>query len=314
MTTSGATPGATTGWAALAEATALDREAFIARAAGRDDLQGLSAAVHAVLGADLPGYRALPGPVQAWLQEGPIGWGRTRRWALTGALIEGLHERLRASAFPPSLWDEWLALAWRARERIRRHPAGPDQAWPPEWEDPWRKDLAALSLRAVPCVSHLVVPGAGVPRSWLLRGVVRQPLPTWRFWGGIQGSLAPYLENHVHLWMLGGFSPEGREACFRRVAQLLRLWPQARGLMGTSWYYDQALAAVSPKLAYLRQVPQAHGALFLEHPPSAQAAHDAAQRAPARRAAIERGAYRPRAVTMVWPRERLLASPWGAAA
>ncbi len=300
-------------WTALAEAAAAHREAVtMSGAIEPAALQGLSAVVDAVLSADVPGYRALPTAAQTWLEEGPSAWARTRRWALSGALIAGLHERLRVSNFPPSLWDEWLALARRALERMQRHPAGPDQAWPSEWEDPWRKDLAALCLRAVPCVSHLVVPGAGVPRSWLLRGLLRSPLQTSRFWGGLDGDLAPYLENHVHLWMLGGFSPAGREACFRRVAQLLHVWPQARGLMGTSWYYDRALAAVSPKLAYLRQVPQAHGALFLEHPPSAQAAHDAAQRAPARRAAIERGAYRPRAVTMVWTRERLLASPWGA--
>jgi hypothetical protein len=227
------------------------------------------------------------------------------------------------------MWDEWLDLAWRALERVQRHPApqgheahqdqegnkdNKGQAWPEDWDDPWRKDLAALSLRAVPAVSHLLVPGAGVPRAWLLHALLRQPAAALRVLGATRGRRAPFLENHVHPWMLGRFSPEGREACFRQVAQLLRLWPECQGLMGTSWYYDDALAAVSPKLAYLRQVPQAHGAVFWAHAPSAQAARDAALRSPVRRAAIERGAYRPRAVTMLWPRERLLASPWGVSA
>ena len=63
------------------------------------------------------------------------------------------------------------------------------------------------------------------------------------------------------------FSPEGWMRFYLRTAELLRRDPRVKGLIGTSWLYDPALADVSPHLAYLRTVqipgrsPVLHGTM-----------------------------------------------------
>jgi hypothetical protein len=122
----------------------------------------------------------------------------------------------------------------------------------------------------------------------------------------LRGRTAPMLENHVHPDMLDRFDAQGRDACYGLVAQLLRQRPQLLGLLGTSWYYDPAVGRVSPHLAYLRDEPAGHGAIFLDAPTSEDSTRGALVRSRHRRAMHEAGRYTPRNETMIWPRQSVL--------
>lgn len=173
-------------------------------------------------------------------------------------------------------------------------------------DDVFLKDLGILRATLVPCASHVVYRHSGVPRSLVLR---QRPLAMWRalrFFALRGGGFAPFLENHVHPAMLGHFHPEGRERCYRLVAELLQRWPDSRGLMGLSWYYDPALAHISPRLAYLRDVPARGGALFLPAGGSEDVVSGATATSPTRRRLYEEGVYRPTRYLMVWARDDLM--------
>jgi hypothetical protein len=94
------------------------------------------------------------------------------------------------------------------------------------------------------------------------------------------------------------------------VALLLEHWGESRGLMGTSWYYDEAVASVSPRLAYLRQVPERYGAIFLDAGTGSDAIQSAISTSRHRRSLYEARVYKPRNATMVWCRRDILDSPF----
>lgn len=172
-------------------------------------------------------------------------------------------------------------------------------------DDIFLKDLGICRAVLIPCVSHLIYRHAGVPRRLLLRQDKGLMLRGLAFTAFRTGGLRPFLVNHVHMAMRAHFTPEGRERCYELVAELLRLWPDSRGLIGASWYYDPRVAEISPRLAYLRQVPEAGGALFLKGG-GGPAAADALHRSPTRQRLHAEGRYDPRVYYMIWARKDIL--------
>jgi len=171
-------------------------------------------------------------------------------------------------------------------------------------DDMFLKDLAIARGRMIPCVSHLIYRHSGVPR----RAVLTQPLqklPGLLAFFTRLGGFRPFLENHVHPVMLDDFNPEGRRHCYAMVAELLRMWPDSKGLIGASWYYDPELGVISPNLAYLYEEPAAQGARFIriasEGPDSGALA-----RSTRRRQLFEMGRYVPNTYLMIWPRAAIL--------
>jgi hypothetical protein len=173
-------------------------------------------------------------------------------------------------------------------------------------EDVFLKDLGILRMTLIPCASHLVFRNSGVPRSLVLRQRPPVAVRALRFFLLRCGGFAPFIENHVHPAMLGHFSPAGRQRCYELVAELLRRWPENRGLMGLSWYYDPVVARISPRLAYLREVPENAGALFLPAGTGADVVGGATSTSATRRRLYEAGQYRPTRHLMAWSRRDLL--------
>ncbi len=172
--------------------------------------------------------------------------------------------------------------------------------------DVFMKDLGIARLILIPCVSHVIYRYAGIPRRVLLTGRGAGWVELVKTLALDTRAFRPYLENHVHLAMLDEFTPEGRERCLRLVAELLRCWPDSRGLIGTSWYYDPAVGRVSRNLAYLHDVPAGRGACFLDMGESEDARAGALARSPSRRLLAETGAYSPRNFMMIWSRRKIL--------
>jgi hypothetical protein len=119
------------------------------------------------------------------------------------------------------------------------------------------------------------------------------------------GRNHPFYQYHTHLSTLEDFNPAGFDAFYIRVAELLKLNPDVRGLFVSSWFVDPVLEVISPHLAYLRTRPMQHGAkLFVVGPDDSGSA---ISKSATRRKLYEEGKYKPMACTLVWLRQQLIA-------
>jgi hypothetical protein len=219
-------------------------------------------------------------------------------------LMVRFEERFAASRLPPVFQAQFAEMFANIAARI----TGAESWQPHVRDDVFLKDLGICRLTLIPCVSHIVYPWSGMPR----RVLFQQPLSVLpraaAFFGLRSHGFKPFLEHHVHLPMRGNFSPEGRERFYVLTAQLLRWKPDAKGLMAGSWYFDPVVERISPRLAYLRQVPARHGALFLrgDFAPNPNTIGSALSKSQTRRQLYEQGAYMPTSYYMVWARRDIL--------
>lgn len=168
--------------------------------------------------------------------------------------------------------------------------------------DLWQKNLALTRLQLIPACAQLVTMAAGVPRSVALKS---GPAALWHV--AVRcGGFRPWAEIHTHDPLVPAyFNPQGFEQCWRLLALLLRDNPACRGVTASAWFFDPALETVSPRLAYLRRVPQAAGARFLDMGADADSIR-LATRFPPRRKAYDAGTYLPRRHAIVWARADIL--------
>jgi hypothetical protein len=106
--------------------------------------------------------------------------------------------------------------------------------------------------------------------------------------------------------MLKEFSPAGRARCYELVATLLEAWPETKGLIGSSWYYDPRVGQITPHLAYLHDEPVARGAIMLKQGRE-DSRSGALKRSRTRRELYEAGQYVPTTYMMIWLRDDILA-------
>lgn len=176
-------------------------------------------------------------------------------------------------------------------------------------DDLFLKDFGLASLRLYAGGSNLIDPRAGLGRSLLWKNGFAD-LPRRLAMIARLGGFRPYFEIHAHKFYMAEFNEEGRNECYRCCAELYALHPEVRGMIAGSWFYDPAIATVSPRLAYLRRVPQDGGAYVLFDSYDEGAARNALATSPNRRALHAAGKYRPAAYTIIWPRARQIA--WAA--
>lgn len=218
------------------------------------------------------------------------------------SFFEQFDERFDRAGLPESLLPYY-------RENLDRMLARAEsgKAWATSSShDVFIKDLGIVRMTLIPCASHLIFRTSGIPRSLLLR---QRPLDVIRglsFVGLRSHGFAPFMENHVHTEMLQHFNAEGRETCYRLVADLLQRWPENRGLIGLSWYYDPVVPTISPHLAYLRTVPAEGGALFLPAGTGTDVVRGATSTSARRRAQYESGKYTPKRYLMAWAKRDIL--------
>ncbi len=296
----GATPTPAQAWELLCDRLHADAVGLHRRA------REITDALHA--GASARSYRDLPPAfaiaAQAWTRElPPAAAGRVADLLLLESSMS-FAGRIDPSTLPAAVLPEFHKSIDRIVRRCLAEPARPLDLL----DDVFLKDLAILRGVMVPCVSHLIFRHSGVPRRLL----AQQPPSSWprllRHFGLATRGLAPFMENHVHPDMLQEFDAEGRERCYRLIAALLAHWPDSKGLIGSSWYYDARAGEISPHLRYLREVPARHGALFLRAGRDADVLRDATATSATRRRLFEQGAYRPERHFMTWARRDLLAA------
>jgi len=171
--------------------------------------------------------------------------------------------------------------------------------------DSFRKDLAICRQRLIPCGVQFLDSMSGIPRSWMLRGGVGRTLRMARTILKL-GGFRPLYQLHTDHRQLHEFNPTGWLRCYGRTAALLRLNPKILGVFGSTWWYDPAIAEVSPRLRYLRDVPESAGAQFFYIDESEDNTANAVANSPERYRKHAQGAYRPKRYAMIWPRRCLM--------
>lgn len=226
------------------------------------------------------------------------------RTLLLAALIKGVCGSLagaRLPLLPPRVLNHQL----RQFARIAAH----DDAFAGECDlasDAYMKELGLARLRLYAGASNLIDPQAGVARSVLWKGGLLQ-LPARALLFARSGGFRPFFEIHAHKYYMEEFDAEGRRECYRCCADLYALHPEMLGMYAGSWFYDPALARLSPRLAYLREDPVAGGSacLFVSH--NEQAVTYSTAKSATRRAAYAAGTYRPATYALVWPKRAQIA-------
>ncbi len=171
--------------------------------------------------------------------------------------------------------------------------------------DPFVKDYALVTHRFIPIGAEFAVPFSGVPRRALFRGGFRQ------LSHGIRailrcGGVRPFFSLHAHPLALGDFNPQGWESSYQRLAELLELNPEIKGVTSASWFLDPKLKTISPHLGYLRDVPERNGAAFFFVEYDYGGNSGALAKSTTRRRLFRQGDYVPAIYMRVWARTDIL--------
>lgn len=207
-----------------------------------------------------------------------------------------LRRRFARSGLPPVFLERYRACFARMYDEMARGVFIADPA-----SDVCVKDLALATLTLVPCAAVQHLPGASIGRMALLRSGPAAWATVIR-----AGGRDRWLEQHVHAPTLAGtFNAPGFEESYALAAELLAADPKLRGIFGTSWFYDPAAIALSPRLEFLRE-PEGKGGRFFRVGPDAESRALATMTSPTRRAAASAGRYKPCRYGLVWPRADVL--------
>lgn len=176
--------------------------------------------------------------------------------------------------------------------------------------DLFHKDFGLATIRLYAAAAQLVDFRAGMGRATLMKQGWRDLPRRLAIFMKI-GGFKPFFEIHTHLAYLDEFNEEGWNECYRCCAELYAIHPDILGMYGGSWFYDPALATISPRLNYLREIPQKGGAYCLFDSVNEHSTHDAIATSPTRKALYNEGKYTPASYALIWPRAAQIA--WSAA-
>ena len=174
--------------------------------------------------------------------------------------------------------------------------------------DAYAKELAICLYRVIPAGGQLIDPAGGVPRRWFARWPTPTNLNLLRYVLFNARGFAPFAQFHTNLFQRRWFTPAGWEYAFRRMFAVFRSYPALKGLVGSSWFFDPALAAISPELDFVRAIPLRYGAVFVRVQRADSGGAGAFSLAPERRKLFETGQYDPQIYAFILSRRDILAS------
>lgn len=172
--------------------------------------------------------------------------------------------------------------------------------------DLFHKEFGLATLRLYAGAAQLIDYRAGVGRALLWKGGLSDLPRRLGIFAAI-GGFKPFFEIHTHDFYLDEFTPPGWDECYRCCAELYSVHPDVLGMYGGSWFYDPSLSVISPRLAYLRAVPQSTGAHVLFDSVNDQSTLLAVSTSPTRKALFDNGSYKPASYAMIWGRSAQLA-------
>jgi CelD/BcsL family acetyltransferase involved in cellulose biosynthesis len=206
----------------------------------------------------------------------------------------------RATCYTEQVRGQFSAEHARIARETAENPTG---FYTPE-NDLFCKDLAVCSGKMFP-VGAFKVEISGIPRFNLITGGGRQFLRLARLALKL-GHLRPTYELHLDVRFRAEFTPQGWDDCFVQIAGMLEQNPEILGMTGDSWFFDPAIAAVSPRLAYLRQRIEDNGGEFFFSSRSRHTTELALDSSEKRRKLFEQGLYIPASYITFWDRAKLM--------
>ena len=217
-------------------------------------------------------------------------------------LMEGFERRPRPVAIPSSIIELYELEFKRIAKEVESNPCGfylfPNQSF--------FKDLALCRLIFIPVGSQAVEAVSGISRKLLLKGGAKQLFGGLKFFVFQTKGFKPFFQIHLDTRKGKEFKAWERIHCYFRIAELLQMNPQVKGLFGGSWFYDPKIETISPRLAYLRCYPEAFGAKTFYNGSDEQDLTQALFKSPTRKQYYEDGQYLPANYILVWPRQRIL--------
>lgn len=199
-----------------------------------------------------------------------------------------------------------VVLYERELERILFQTESFDDRYFDVGNDEFLKDLAIVTHRLIPVGAEFAEGGSGIPRRILFAAGARQFFRSLWFITFKCRGFKPYFALHAHTLALKDFHPEGWQATYHRLAELLELNPAMKGWLSASWFLDPALETISPHLAHLRKVPVENGGLLMFVRYERDGASGALVKSPTRRRLFAEGRYLPATYMRVWPREAVI--------
>jgi len=223
-----------------------------------------------------------------------------QRLMLYAALLNGIQHTLASDRFeslPGRVRNHQLVQYRRILESTQ-----PADDWLDLSLDTYHKEFGLASLRLYAAAAQLIDPRCGLPRSLLFRGgLAGVPKAVHAMW--MLGGFSPYFQIHTHTAYLAEFNEEGWNECYRTCVELYAVHPEILGMFGASWFYDPVIQEISPRLAYLSEIPLRGGARRLPFARSGEFVEDAISTSPSRRKLFEQGKYRPESYLLAWGRD-----------
>lgn len=280
------------------------REALLARHEGLADCiaaNSFEAFERAHVGApQVHGYRWVADPARAMVEAMPEA---LRAPWLCALLIE-LMTRSR-EAFANSGLNREFALHYtdcfhRMLDEIERGTGFADLS-----RDAFLKDLWIARIVMIPAFASILWPRAGLSAKAVVRGGGAAVAYVLRDCRGRR----PMLEGHTHDPMARAYWNErGWHETLRLAALAMMGLPRIRGTFGIAWYYDPAVIAITPNLAFTQDKQLAHGAIRFRIGTNRGTIGHALAASAARRNRYRDGSYMPTDYAILWSRRALIAA------
>lgn len=212
---------------------------------------------------------------------------RGMKKTIDGRRLAALPNRVRESQLKHF---EWLATQLTGNED-----------WLELDNDTFQKEFGVATLRLYVCGAQLVDYRCGVPRSIVFRGGIGRVLSNAGYFVRV-GGFKPFFQIHTHIHRLAHFTESGWNECYQCCVDLYSIHPDVLGMYGGSWFYDPRIKEISPRLAYLQEIPLAGGARLFRSGPSEEGSKDALSTSPTRKDLFNKGLYEPCSYVLVWDR------------
>lgn len=217
-------------------------------------------------------------------------------------LVAHFYEQRRQNLIPVSVASQYDAEFRRILAQFDTNPSG----FYSRENDLFMKDLAICRGKLIPCGAELVDEYSGVPRRITARAGVKQFISALWFFTVRSGGFRPFYELHMDPRARREFTSEGWDRCFLRIADLLEMNAEIKGVFGSSWWYDPEVERITPRIGYLRQRPLENGASIFRVGSDQAAVINATSFSRLRREKYAAGEYVPTNYLMVWGRNDLL--------
>ncbi len=175
--------------------------------------------------------------------------------------------------------------------------------------DSFLKDLGICTLRLIPTGARKMHLASLPLKRFLFTKGLRQTLRGLILLVFELKGYKPLYYGHLDSNdpnLMAEFTPEGHIRHYQRVAKLLKMNRNVKGLMAIAWYFDPELESISPRLNYLREIPMQNGGQLFCLGSTAQTIENAILKSPTRRELYRQGKYVPTEYLLIWPRKSLI--------